>query len=102
MREVTLTITNDLGLHARAAAELVRLVRGFRSSVTITREDTGVSADAGSLIDILYLAAGKGVNVKVTADGADENAVIEKVKELFADEFREESATDGHRSTRIC
>lgn len=90
MREVTLTLTNELGLHARAAAELVKLTDKFVSTITLHREDTNVTADARSLLDILYLAAAKGVSVKVTADGEDKEAAIEQITKLFADKFGEE------------
>lgn len=91
MREVTLTITNDLGLHARAAAKLVKLASKFKSTITLHRKDTNVTADARSLLDILYLAAAKGVSVEVTADGDDEETVIEQIEKLFADKFGEDS-----------
>lgn len=89
MREVAVTLTNELGLHARAAAELVRLASTFRADVKVCREDTGVSADARSLLDVMYLAAGKGVVLKITADGADERDAIARIAELFSHRFGE-------------
>jgi phosphotransferase system HPr (HPr) family protein len=89
MREANLTLTNELGLHARAAAELVKLAGKFVSTITLHREDTSVTADARSLLDILYLAAAKGVSIKVTAKGVDEEAAIEQIAKLFADKFGE-------------
>lgn len=90
MRDATVTVTNELGLHARAAAELVRLAGTFASTITLNREDTHVTADARALLDILYLAATKGVRLKVTADGVDEDLAIEQIVKLFADRFGEE------------
>lgn len=90
MREATLTLTNELGLHARAAAELIKLTGKFESTITLHREDTKVTADARSLLDILYLSAAKGVSVKVTADGRDEDVAIEQIEKLFADKFGED------------
>ncbi len=90
MREATLTLTNELGLHARAAAELIKLTGKFESTVTLCRKDTNVTADARSLLDILYLAAAKGVSVKVTVDGKDEEIAIEQIAKLFADKFGED------------
>lgn len=90
MREATLTLTNELGLHARAAAELIRLTGKFESTVTLHREDTRVTADGRSLLDILYLAAAKGVSVKVTVDGKDEEVAIEQIAKLFANKFGED------------
>lgn len=90
MRDATVTVTNELGLHARAAAELVRLAGTFASTITLNREDTRVTADARALLDILYLAAARGVSLKVTADGRDEEAAIHAITKLFADKFGEE------------
>ena len=90
MRDATVTVTNELGLHARAAAELVKLTGKFRSAITLHREDTNVTADARSLLDILYLAAGKDVRLKVTADGVDEDLALEQILKLFVDKFGEE------------
>ncbi|MFN0140343.1 MAG: HPr family phosphocarrier protein [Pyrinomonadaceae bacterium] len=90
MREATLTLTNELGLHARAAAELVKLVGKFESTITLYREQPDVSADARSMLDILYLAATKGVSLKVVVDGDDEETAIDEIAKLFADKFGEE------------
>lgn len=90
MREATVTLTNDLGLHARAAAELVKLVGKFASTITLHREQPNVSADARSMLDILYLAAAKGVSLKVVVDGDDEDAAITEIAKLFANKFGEE------------
>lgn len=89
MREATLTLTNELGLHARAAAELVKLVGEFNSTITLHRPETNVTADAGSILDILYLAAAKGSRLKVTAVGDDEEIAVDAITKLFADEFGE-------------
>lgn len=90
MRDATVTVTNELGLHARAAAELVKLAGKFASEVTLHREDTNIKADARALLDILYLAAAKGVSLKLTADGVDEDVAIEQIIKLFADKFGED------------
>jgi phosphotransferase system HPr (HPr) family protein len=90
MRDATVTVANELGLHARSAAELVKLASKFASEVTLHREDTNMKADARSLLDILYLAAVKGVSLKVTADGEDEEIAVDAVAKLFADKFGEE------------
>ena len=89
MRETTLTLTNELGLHARAAAEVVKLAGKFNSAITLHREDTDVTADGRSLLDILFLAAARGVSLKVIADGDDEEVVIEEIVKLFANKFGE-------------
>lgn len=90
MLERDISITNALGLHARAAAQLVRLASGFKCRITLHRLDSGVTANAKSILSVLHLAAGCGVNITVTADGADEKDAIEQITKLFADKFGEE------------
>ena len=90
MLEQSLRITNALGLHARAAAQLVRLASGFKCRITLTRQDSGVSANAKSILSVLHLAAGYGVYITVTAAGVDEQDAIEHLIKLFADKFGED------------
>ena len=90
MLERDIRVTNALGLHARAAAQLVQLAVKFHSRITLRRLDTGVTADAKDILSILYLAAGLGVVIKVTADGADEKDAIDQIARLFADKFGED------------
>jgi len=90
MLEREVSITNALGLHARAAAKLVRLANTFRSSVTLTRSDTKVSADGKDILGLLQIAAGIGVDLKITVEGIDEQDAIEQITKLFADKFGEE------------
>ena len=89
MLERHLTIINALGLHARAAAQLVRLAGHFRCQITLKRLDTGVTANAKSILSVLYIAAGHGVELNVTADGEDEIEAIEAIEKLFLDGFGE-------------
>lgn len=85
-----MSITNALGLHARAAAKLVRLAKTFRSSVTLKRSDTGVSADGKDILSVLQLAAGNGVNVSIIVEGSDEHEAVGQIAKLFADRFGED------------
>lgn len=89
MLERKVTIINQLGLHARAAAQLVRTARLFRSRIILTHGSTGESANAKSILSLLHIAAGIGVSIIVTADGEDEQAAMEAVEKLFADGFGE-------------
>jgi phosphotransferase system HPr (HPr) family protein len=90
MVEAWVTITNRLGLHARAAAKLVHLAEGFASSVHIHREDGSATADAKSILGVLLLAASKsGTRLRVVADGPDEAAALAAVTTMFADGFGE-------------
>jgi phosphocarrier protein HPr len=90
MLERDVRVGNALGLHARAAAKVVRLANSFRSSVTIRRNDLNVSADGKDILSILQLAAGCGVDLYVVVDGIDENDAIEQIAKLFADKFGED------------
>src|SRR4026208_474794 len=65
-------VTGRLGLHARAAANLVRVASRFQSTITIQRLDTKVEADAKSILTILMLAASRGTQLRATAVGIDE------------------------------
>jgi len=87
MIERTLTVTAPLGLHARAAARLVRLVSGFHCKVELCRVDSGLSADAKSILSVLMLAASRGTALRARADGADEEAAMSAIDQLFSNGF---------------
>ena len=89
MSERTLRVTGRLGLHARAAANLVRVANQFQSTVTLHRLDNSVEADAKSILSILMLAASRGTNLRIVADGIDEVTALDAVCDLFARNFDE-------------
>jgi phosphotransferase system HPr (HPr) family protein len=89
MREGTVTVINALGLHARAAAQLVRLAGKYRSKITLRRDDTGASANAKSILSVLALAASIGTVLRIQADGEDEPEAFDAVNEIFARGFNE-------------
>ena len=88
MKEIIVTVSNKLGLHARAAAMLVEGVSRFKSDIVLIKE--GHEVDAKSIMGVMTLAAGKGTDITVRADGPDEEAALEKVVELFERKFDEE------------
>lgn len=90
MLERELCVSNQLGLHARAAAQLVRLASKFECRIVLHRDDTGVSANAKSILSVLHLAAGFGVTIRITSDGVDETEALEQIIKLFADKFGED------------
>ena len=90
MLERQVTVINRLGLHARAAAKLVRTAGAFRSSVRLERADGGGAADAKSILSVLVLAAARGTELRVVATGADEREALEAVCQLFEQGFGEE------------
>lgn len=89
MIEHQVVITNRLGLHARAAAMLVRTASRFQSFLRVERLDGSATADAKSILSVLMLAASRGTKLKLTADGSDETQAIEALSHLFADGFGE-------------
>ena len=87
MAEGQYEIVNALGLHARAAAQLVKVANRFRSEVSLECE--GQRANAKSIMGVLMLAAAQGMTVKVTCKGEDAEACLEAVRQLIADRFGE-------------
>ena len=84
-----LNIINRLGLHARAAAQLVRLASGFQSKIRLIRADNAVIADAKSILSVLTLAASKGVELEIEVEGPDEQAAFDAIREIFLNGFGE-------------
>jgi phosphocarrier protein HPr len=89
MIERQVVITNRLGLHARAAALLVRTANTFQSAIRLERVDGTAAADAKSILSVLMLAASRGTELRVTADGLDEEQAIVALCELFGSGFGE-------------
>ncbi|HSD95484.1 MAG TPA: HPr family phosphocarrier protein [Syntrophales bacterium] len=83
----TLTIKNELGLHARSAAMIVRVLERYRSSVFLERD--GNQVDARSLLDILTLACPKDSRIVVQADGDDAREAVDSIEKLVDDKFGE-------------
>ena len=84
-----LTITNRLGLHARATAKLVQLLSTFRCQTTL--EARGREVNAKSIMGVMLLAAGQGTPVIVRVDGEDESAAMDAVAALFERRFDEDA-----------
>ena len=87
MIRTSTTITNKLGLHARASAKLTKLAGAYPCDVWMSRGDRRVNAK--SIMGVMMLAAGLGSTVELEADGADEDAAIAEIEKLFADKFGE-------------
>jgi phosphocarrier protein HPr len=84
-------VANNLGLHARAAAKLVRLASRFSSEIHLSREDANQQIDSKSILGILMLAAAKGTRLVVSIEGRDEVEAGEAILQLFESKFEEES-----------
>ena len=89
MLERELTISNRLGLHARATAKLVQVLAPFRCNATLAAK--GREVNAKSIMGVMLLAAGQGTPVFVRIDGEDEVAAMEAVVSLFERRFDEDS-----------
>ncbi len=83
-----LLIINKLGLHARAAAKLVKLSSSFDSNINI--EKNGQQVNSKSIMGVMMLAASCGTKVIVSTVGHDENEAIEAISDLIARRFDEE------------
>jgi phosphocarrier protein HPr len=84
-------VTNKLGLHARAAAKLVRLASRFSSNIYLSRADANQQIDAKSILGILMLAASKGSHLVISIEGQDEEEAKESICQLFETRFGEEN-----------
>jgi phosphocarrier protein len=80
-------IINRLGLHARAAAQLVRVATQFQASVTLKKGPQ--QANAKTIMEVLMLAATKGTTIAVETHGSDEEAALAAVLELINNRFNE-------------
>lgn len=89
MIRTSVSVECELGLHARAAARLVRLCSGYRSRVRIARNPGDEGIDARSILGILLLAAGRGTTLYVSVEGEDEAEVAGSVAEFFRNGFGE-------------
>ncbi|UPG91152.1 HPr family phosphocarrier protein [Luteibacter aegosomaticola] len=87
MLEQEITVSNRLGLHARASAKLVQLVSSFKSTVHLISK--GREVNAQSIMGVMMLAAGMGTQLVVRAEGDDEAAALAAVIALFNNKFDE-------------
>ena len=82
-----LRISNELGLHARAAAKIVALTAQYRSALVLRKDDQEV--DGGSILSILTLACPRGTEIEVKTLGEDSEALMEAISLLFEQKFGE-------------
>jgi phosphocarrier protein HPr len=94
LQERKVTISNRLGLHARAAARFVHRAAQFTSRVELLREDTLQKADGKSILGVLLLAASLGTRIIIRTEGADEERAADMLMELVEHKFGEE-VSDG-------
>ena len=85
----SVTVVNQLGLHARAAARFVHLASRFQSQVRVGHGEKVM--DGKSIMGILLLAAARGTVITLTVTGPDELAAVEALVQLVQSGFGEES-----------
>jgi phosphocarrier protein HPr len=87
MLRSTITISNRLGLHARASAKLTKLCGTFASDVFLSRNDRRVNAK--SIMGVMMLAAGCGSEIAIEVSGPDEEHAMRALRDLIDDKFGE-------------
>ncbi len=87
MIRANVTISNKLGLHARASAKFTKLAGTFRSDVSMSRGERSVNAK--SIMGVMMLAAGLGSEVQIEVNGEDEQSAMGALLALINDKFGE-------------
>lgn len=81
------TVTNKLGLHLRPCTQIVKVAQKYDSTLNIIFNQLNVNAK--SMLDLMQLAAGKGSELELVANGTDEKQLIKDIVNLFKDNFGE-------------
>ena len=84
----SVTVVNQLGMHARAAAKFVHLAARYQAHVRVARDAREM--DGKSIMGILLLAAARGSTLKISADGADEHDAVDALVALVQSGFGED------------
>jgi phosphocarrier protein len=87
MLKATTTISNKLGLHARASAKLTKLAGGFPCEIWMTKGERRVNAK--SIMGVMMLAAGIGSEVTIDTEGDQAQEALDALLALIADKFGE-------------
>jgi phosphocarrier protein HPr len=88
MIEHDIEVSNRLGLHARAASKLVRLLSGYKAQAWLSNGSREINAK--SIMGVMLLAAAQGTTLRLRLDGEDEAAALEAVTDLFVRRFDED------------
>lgn len=93
MPEIELTVEHEVGLHARPAALFVRMASTFASEITVANLSTGAApVNAKSILSLLTSGVEYGHRIRITAQGADEDAALQALRRLVESNFNEKSA----------
>jgi phosphocarrier protein HPr len=87
MIERTVQIVNKNGLHARPAAEIVKISAKFKSEITLVKD--GMEVNGKSIMGVMMLAAECGASLGLRADGPDADAALDAIATLIANKFGE-------------
>ena len=87
MPEITLTVHHEVGLHARPAAQFVRIAKQFSSDVKVTHGER--EANAKSILGVLTLGANQGAVITICAEGDDAEQALAALEALIEDNFGE-------------
>jgi phosphocarrier protein len=87
MPERTVQIVNRAGLHARPAAEIVKMAARYKSDITVMRDELEVNGK--SIMGVMMLAAEFGSTLQLKAEGPDANEALEALASLFESKFGE-------------
>ena len=82
------TVVNERGLHARAAARFVKMAETFLAEISVSRD--GVKVSGSSIMGLMMLAAGLGCDIELEARGADAEAAVHALARLVANRFDED------------
>lgn len=83
----TFTVNNKLGIHARPAAQFVKIASRFESEIRVEKD--GEEIDGKSIMGLMMLAAGHGSKLEVTVEGVDEEEALKALEELVERNFEE-------------
>jgi len=86
--EKTVTVTNRAGIHARPSALLVQTTKNFKSNIFFEKGSDRINAK--SIMGIITLGAAYGTEVKIIAEGEDEESAVDTLVKLFESKFEEE------------
>lgn len=88
MTSKSVTVVNQLGMHARAAAKFVHLAAKFQSQVRVARDSREM--DGKSIMGLLLLAAARGTTIRISAEGGDEQDAVNALADLVQTGFGED------------
>lgn len=82
MKEVKTVVVNPNGIHARPASLFIQEAKKFQSKITVENLGTGKAKDAKSILGVMSLGMTKGTEIRVIAEGPDEEAAIQAMQQL--------------------